>query len=54
MYDALKVFDRLGGVGRLLVGGIALVTIAVVFYLVSSAAPPPGARLHEPHAQAGG
>jgi flagellar M-ring protein FliF len=37
--DALKVFDRLGGVGRLLVGGIALVTIAVVFYLVSSAGP---------------
>ncbi len=39
MSDALKVFDRLGGVGRLLVGGIALVTIAVVFYLVSSAGP---------------
>ena len=39
MSEALKVLDRLGGVGRLLVGGVALATIAIVFYLVTSAGP---------------
>src|SRR4051812_37602813 len=39
MSDILKVLDRMGGVGRLLVGGIAVATIAIVFYLVTSAGP---------------
>jgi flagellar M-ring protein FliF len=39
MQDVLKVIDRLGSVGRLVVGGIAIATVAVVFYLVTSAGP---------------
>jgi flagellar biosynthesis/type III secretory pathway M-ring protein FliF/YscJ len=39
MGDFLKVIDRLGSVGRLVVGGIAVATIAAVFYLVTSAGP---------------
>ncbi len=39
MQDVLKVIDRLGSVGRLVVGGIAIATIAAVFYLVTSAGP---------------
>jgi flagellar M-ring protein FliF len=39
MQDILRVIDRLGSVGRLVVGGIAIATVAAVFYLVTSAAP---------------
>jgi flagellar M-ring protein FliF len=39
MQDVLRVIDRLGSVGRLVVGGIAIATIAAVFYLVTSAGP---------------
>jgi flagellar M-ring protein FliF len=39
MQDVLKVIDRLGSVGRLVVGGIAIATVAAVFYLVTSAGP---------------
>ena len=39
MQDILRVIDRLGSVGRLVVGGIAVATIAAVFYLVTSAGP---------------
>jgi flagellar M-ring protein FliF len=39
MQDILRVIDRLGSVGRLIVGGIAVATIAAVFYLVTSAGP---------------
>src|SRR6195952_838379 len=39
MQDVLRVIDRLGSVGRLVVGGIAAATIAAVFYLVPSAGP---------------
>jgi flagellar M-ring protein FliF len=39
MNDVLRVIDRLGSVGRLVVGGIAIATIAAVFYLVTSAGP---------------
>jgi flagellar M-ring protein FliF len=39
MNDVLRVIDRLGSVGRLVVGGIAIATVAVVFYLVTSAGP---------------
>jgi flagellar M-ring protein FliF len=39
MSDILRVIDRLGSVGRLVVGGIAIATIAAVFYLVTSAGP---------------
>jgi flagellar M-ring protein FliF len=39
MNDVLRIIDRLGSVGRLVVGGIGIATIAAVFYLVTSAAP---------------
>jgi flagellar M-ring protein FliF len=39
MQDVLRVIDRLGSVGRLVVGGIAIATVAAVFYLVTSAGP---------------
>jgi flagellar M-ring protein FliF len=39
MNDVLRVIDRLGSVGRLVVGGIAIATVAAVFYLVTSAGP---------------
>jgi flagellar M-ring protein FliF len=39
MQDILRVIDRLGSVGRLVVGGIAIATVAAVFYLVTSAGP---------------
>jgi flagellar M-ring protein FliF len=39
MNEVLRVIDRLGSVGRLVVGGIAIATIAAVFYLVTSAGP---------------
>jgi flagellar M-ring protein FliF len=39
MNDVLRVIDRLGSVGRLVVAGIAVATIAAVFYLVTSAGP---------------
>src|ERR1700712_4489420 len=39
MQDILRVIDRLGSIGRLVVGGIAVATIAAVFYLVTSAGP---------------
>src|SRR3954449_7606032 len=39
MSELLKVLDRLGGTGRLLVAGVGGLTIVVVFYLVTSAGP---------------
>src|SRR3954462_10611756 len=39
MGDLTRVLDRLGSPGRLLVAGIAVVTIAAVFYLVKSGGP---------------
>ncbi|MDX6570399.1 MAG: flagellar M-ring protein FliF [Gaiellales bacterium] len=39
MQDILRVIDRLGSVGRLVVGGIAIATVAAVFSLVTSAGP---------------
>src|SRR4051794_41959714 len=39
MSELLKVLDRLGGTGRLLVGGVGALTVAIVFYLVMSAGP---------------
>ncbi|HEY1478576.1 MAG TPA: flagellar basal-body MS-ring/collar protein FliF [Gaiellales bacterium] len=39
MSEVLRVIDRLGSIGRLVVGGIAIATVAAVFYLVTSAGP---------------
>jgi flagellar M-ring protein FliF len=39
MNDVLRVIDRLGSIGRLVVAGIAIATVAAVFYLVTSAGP---------------
>src|SRR4051794_11902905 len=46
MGDLFKILDRLGGTGRLIVGGVGLATVAAVFYLVMSAGPASQAPLY--------
>src|SRR4051794_12716999 len=46
MGELFKILDRLGGTGRLIVGGVGLATVAAVFYLVMSAGPSSQAPLY--------
>src|SRR3954464_13611928 len=46
MGELFKILDRLGGPGRLIVGGVGLATVAAVFYLVMSAGPASQAPLY--------